>query len=580
MAKPWNEVAASPAYQGLPAAEQEAARRQFFDTNIATKVPEPERGAAWSQFNTWKPPAAQAPAAAPAANSQDVGLAKGLAREATQGMTFEFGDEIGLGAAALAAKGAQKLGIAPDTGQGIGEIYSDMRTNYGRERQKFADQHPVASTAANIAGGLATGGAGGAKVLAKVASSAAPSRIAATAAVGAAQGGLYGAGAAESGERLEGAAKGAAVGALVTPVLSEAIGAAGKALATRSAVKAANALAPTRDDLVGASQKLYAQADGLGVVLRRDATTSLQKQLATVATQDGFNSRIHPKVAAALDSFNDLATVTPTLARLEQQRRILGAAAKSLEPDERRIASNLIDHYDDAIQGLKASDVIAGNYVQAGAVLKQARGLWQRQAKLGLIDDAVERAQNQASGFENGLRTQFRAILGNAKKRRGFTVEEMNEMRGIVRGGPVENTLRLLGRFGWGEKGATNVVGAAIGAGAGAAATGGVGAVAVPIMGQMARNAAARATSKNVDQLQKLVAAGANPRYIVNRYAQTAGQRATPQELAQFFVTTQPRDLMALAAQLNGLQGPNRKLAGDALALVMSGQVAGTTEEP
>ena len=203
-------------------------------------------------------------------------------------------------------------------------------------------------------------------------------------------------------------------------------------------------------------------------------------------------------------------------------------------------------------------------------MLKQARSLWQRQAKLGMIDDAVERAQNQASGFENGLRTQFRSILNSPKKMRGFSDDEKKAIQTIVRGGPVENTLRLLGRFGWGEKGATNVIGASAGAALGGATSGGVGAVAVPIMGQIARRGAARATQRNVEQLQRLAAAGAHPRFIVNKYAQAAGPNASAQDLSKFFATTPRNDLLDLAAKLNGLKGPQRKLASDAIALTLT----------
>lgn len=199
-------------------------------------------------------------------------------------------------------------------------------------------------------------------------------------------------GAADPGEKLEGAVRGAAVGAVAAPVLGASTGAAQRALGKRAAVNEVKRLAPERDDLRAAAQALYRQADNLGVVLKPQTVSSIQGQLAAAAQDLGFHPGIHPKVAVALEDFADLAKpgTTPTLARLEQQRRILGSAAKSLEPDERRIASELIDHYDDAIQGLKASDVHAGNYVQAGATLKRARALWKKQAKLGTIDEATQ----------------------------------------------------------------------------------------------------------------------------------------------------------------------------------------------
>ncbi|NGY03447.1 DnaB-like helicase N-terminal domain-containing protein [Solimonas terrae] len=123
---------------------------------------------------------------------------------------------------------------------------------------------------------------------------------------------------------------------------------------------------------------------------------------------------------------------------------------------------------------------------------------------------------------------------------------------------------------------ATNVVGAAIGSSAGYTAGGPVGAVVVPMLGQAARKGAQRATRRNVEELQRLVAAGAHPRYIVNRYATLAGPHATPQELSQYLVATPQADLMDLAAKLNTLKGPNRKLASDALGLTLTGNASET----
>ncbi len=578
--KPWNDVAASPAYQSLPAEEQAAAKRQYFDAVVAPRVPPDEHDRAWAQFSAYQPQQASGgPAPAqPGSGSTDhgIGLVKGLAREATQGASFEFGDEIGLGAAALAAKVAQEAGVAPNTGQSLGDIYGDMRTHYDAERQQFAHEHPIAATAANLAGAAATGGGVGAKLVGKAAQAGRLATTGALVGTGAAEGALYGAGAADPGNRLTGAEQGAAVGAVTAPLASAAARGVGRVLAKRGATKAIERLTPTRENLAGAAKSLYDQADRLRVVLKPATVGRLQGELSSLAKQEGFNARIHPKVSAALDSFNDLATDVPTLARLEQQRRILGAAAKSLEPDERRIASDLIDHYDTLLQDLKRADVSAGNVVQAGSLLRQARGLWQRQAKLGVIDNAVERAQNQASGFENGLRTQVRSILNNPKQMRGFTPAEKVAMQRVVRGGKRENILRLLGRFGWGEKGATNIVGASIGSAGGAAAAGPVGAIAMPLAGQAARKAAARATARNVQALQRLVAAGAHPRYIVNRYAVLAGPHATPQELSQYLVTTPQADLMDLAAKLNTLKGPQRQLATDAIALSLAGKAGST----
>ncbi len=120
----------------------------------------------------------------------------------------------------------------------------------------------------------------------------------------------------------------------------------------------------------------------------------------------------------------------------------------------------------------------------------------------------------------------------------------------------------------------SNPVKTLLAAGGGYAASGGSGAVAAPVIGMMARRGARQATVRNLEQLQKLAAAGADPRYIVSRYAKAAGPQATPGELSQFLVTAPRKDLIELAAKVNGMKGPNRKLAADALVLAMTGQVA------
>jgi len=50
-AKPWADVAASPAYQALPPNQREAARSQYFDSVVAPNVPDDQRAAARTQFD-------------------------------------------------------------------------------------------------------------------------------------------------------------------------------------------------------------------------------------------------------------------------------------------------------------------------------------------------------------------------------------------------------------------------------------------------------------------------------------------------------------------------------------------------
>jgi len=171
-------------------------------------------------------------------NMQD-SYARGAARSLGQGAFAGFGEEIGGGAAALAAKGAHKLGLLPGD-PALGDIYSDI---VGREREgleEFRGEHPVASTALEVAGSLPTAavGAAGAARAGLRAGTTLPQAAARGSAAGGVYGGTYGAGSAEEGERLEGAGKGAALGAATggaVPYVSAALGRAISPVASKSA---------------------------------------------------------------------------------------------------------------------------------------------------------------------------------------------------------------------------------------------------------------------------------------------------------------------------------------------------------
>ena len=131
---------------------------------------------------------------------------KGLGREAVQGATFDFGDELGL---------------------------TDAKAS-----ESFAAEHPIASTVARVAGGVAPFVAGPGAGLARLAiGSTLRGTVGRSAALGAGAGALAGAGAGEDLEgRLEGAATGAAAGGALGAAVPPVIAAAGRMVGAASPV--------------------------------------------------------------------------------------------------------------------------------------------------------------------------------------------------------------------------------------------------------------------------------------------------------------------------------------------------------
>lgn len=265
--------------------------------------------------------------------------------------------------------------------------------------------------------------------------------------------------------------------------------------------------APTRDQIKGASQAAYKMADDAGVVVAPQAIQRTAQKLIQDATNAGFLPKIHPKVNAALEQIVEASGTALPLDRLELSRRVLGSAAKSMEPDERRIASQLIDKFDSEIENLGIDDILSGDLGAATEALTQARSLWSRNRKAEMIEEAVTKADRRSASTgsggntDNAIRQNIRAILDNPKKVRGFTPDERAALEKVVRGGPVQNALRLVGKLspqGSGLMAALGIGGAAINP-----------MLAVPALaGALAKPTATALTHKNVDLASALVRSG------------------------------------------------------------------------
>ena len=124
-----------------------------------------------------------------------------------------------------------------------------------------------------------------------------------------------------------------------------------------------------------------------------------------------------------------------------------------------------------------------------------------------MIENAKLTAPNfTGSGYENALRTQFRTLAKNANKMRGFSKTEQTAIERVAKGGPLENTLRMLGKFA-----PTGVVSTVMSGGAGAAIGGPVGAVALPAAGFAARQGATALTARNARAASELMRSGQLP---------------------------------------------------------------------
>lgn len=328
---------------------------------------------------------------------------------------------------------------------------------------------------------------------------------------------------------LRDVAIGAGVGAAL-PVVGEAGRALGRKAgrAIQSATtggaqrKAANEFirnTPDTDALKRIAHDTYAKAEQLGVVVRPEPYRDAVSKIAAQAQRDGINPTLHPRATAALQEMQRAADNPMTLSELETVRRIVNAAARSVDPDERRVAYTLINGLDDFVGGLTPEQTLAGgqNAAAASEILSNARALWSRAKKSELMDWAFTRAANQPSGMENGLRIQFRQILNNKQLRRGFSPDEIQAMEKVVQGDFTTNTLRRIGKLSAGSGAQSNMLNAMMGTGLGAGVGGtvggpvgaAIGAGSVAGLGYGAQRGAEALTTRNARLAQALMASGA-----------------------------------------------------------------------
>ncbi|WMT88281.1 hypothetical protein NO932_06630 [Pelagibacterium sp. 26DY04] len=429
-----------------------------------------------------------------------------------QGTTFGWGDEL---------RGLTQGAIAAAQGADFGDTYrrtvDESRALVDQERRI----NPVGAIGTEMAGALVTGaGAGG--QLANMGRSLGQ-RALIGGSVGAAQGAAYGAGAAQEDERLLGAGTGAAVGGAVgtlAPFVGNWLQNRVRAAQQGQVLNQAAANAPAASEMRSAASAMFDQAHGAGIHVQQPAFGRLFTSIQNSVSRFRPNANLDPRSTGALQViqqvFDDVmapgSNVAPDLQDLHMLRQAAQRAAVSSEGRDSVIANTIVRQIDDFVNGLTPADIGGGmDPTQAAQALQDGISTWARANKVGLIEEAIYRAQNAASGFENGLRVEFRKILNNRNLRTQFTGPELEAIANVVQGTTGANLAKLIGRFGFGSGQASTGIGGAAGMALGDMAFGPVGMVLGPTIGAAGRSASERMTA---NAAQRALGAVATPNLV------------------------------------------------------------------
>ncbi|MBL4891453.1 MAG: hypothetical protein JKX91_06460 [Rhizobiaceae bacterium] len=400
-------------------------------------------------------------------------------------------------------------GIVRDVIQAGGELAAPGAA-IGKVTRSIAQGVPVAQTVgSNIARQLSTG----------------------TVAADVGLSGVAGAGG-RAGEEVGGPI-GGAIGSIAAPLAVAVPISAAKSVTSGLLRKAA----PSVDELKNTARGIYKSLDDSGVSVSSKSFDDLADDIVITMQKEGADPDLTQKAIAVGNRFNSEKGAPKTLTELDTLRKVAKNAADSLDPSERRLGAITIQKIDDFLDNVVIKDI---DNKQAGKAFKSARDLWQRARKAEVLEQAVVDANLQASGLENGLRTQFRQIAKkiNRGKLRGFTAEERKAIEKVSMGTNAGNIARFLGKFGILDgvtsRSLTTLGGIGV---VGAATSNPVAAAAVPLVGQLSGALAQKMTQNNAAMASAIIRAGRNNRKIITAYTQNVPtNQQKPSELAELFI--------------------------------------------
>jgi hypothetical protein len=214
-------------------------------------------------------------------------------------------------------------------------------------------------------------------------------------------------------------------------------------------------LPPVAKQLRDEANKAYQRAENAGLLVNPNYVQNMASKLSQKAFADGYDPGLHPQVGAVLRRLEDEGASPKTLRELDQLRRIVRAPGGDFNnPDQQRIARNMVDEFDSLVENIGAANVqTAANKDVALSALKQARNVYTKSRRVGIIEDMIDAAQTRGAqqtqaGLDNTLRNQFANLATNKKRMASFTKAEQDEIKRIARGGGnLQQMLRFTGRF-------------------------------------------------------------------------------------------------------------------------------------
>jgi hypothetical protein len=274
--------------------------------------------------------------------------------------------------------------------------------------------------------------------------------------------------------------------------------------------------APTTEALYEAASDAYKTPAIKDLAIKPSAVKQWKDELTIALNDEGFNDMLSPRTFRTLEGIDDAAKgSTFTGQGAETLRRTLRRAGGVIDPTEKEAARRAIESLDEFLGNVPQSAVLRGDPAKVGSVLKEARGNYAAAKRSEEIEKSLDKAALQAGAANSGMnldnatRQRIKDILNSDKRKRGFSQDELTQMRKIVTGTKIENLARRGGNLlgGGGGLGSTFVggLGALAGGSVGHAPGAALGAVVAPAVGYGLKKLSGAMSQADVRKLQELV---------------------------------------------------------------------------
>lgn len=230
-----------------------------------------------------------------------------------------------------------------------------------------------------------------------------------------------------------------AVGAIGGPI--------GYTAAKNIATRAAN---PAPTILERQTQAKTAYATAPDVALSGDASLRARNQVANMLADNNFIPQSYPKTKAALSVVEDYAGQPMTWKRADAVHdaiRDVPFAGAMPSAKDARMAKNVLATWDRAMQNPLPGHV-RGDLQAAVSATKEGDKLWSMARKAEKVQEAINMAHKAASGFENGIRVEFRKLVSNKPFMNSLQAHERKAIWDVVHGKTSANVIRGLKGFG------------------------------------------------------------------------------------------------------------------------------------